>query len=165
MPERSPYAIRITGLTFCASHFITFGRSRCEPIHGHTFRVEIVWTGPLGKHSYVVDFRQLRGILGEILRELDDRLLLPLQNPAVHITVDRTQVQVETGRFTAAVPRSACALLEIENVTAEAIAAYVARRLRAEAASRGLPPPQEIEVWVEEEPGCWAGYRLVNAQN
>ncbi len=159
-PNDDSYAIKITGLAFSASHFITFGRARCEPVHGHTFRMEVVWSGALGKYGYVLDFRQLRNLLIEIVRDLDDRLLLPQRNPFVHLFVDRSHVQVQTGRFTLQMPRSACTLLEVENVTAEALAAYIARRLDEEARARSFPPAKIISVWIEEEPGCWAGYQM-----
>ncbi|MCS7237643.1 MAG: 6-carboxytetrahydropterin synthase [Thermoguttaceae bacterium] len=161
MPSPGLFAIKITGLAFSASHFITFGRTRCEPIHGHTFRVEVIWRGKLGRYGYIVDFRRLRSLAGEILSELNDRVLLPVRNPAIDITLDRTQVRVQCGRSTLELPRSACALIDVDNVTAERLAEFIALQVEKRAAEKGLPSPQEVEVWVEEEPGCLAGYRLM----
>lgn len=160
MSEPGQFAIKLVGLAFSASHFITFGRTRCEPIHGHTFRVEVVWKGRLGKHGYIVDFRQLKSVLTEILAELNDRVLLPLHNPAILVSVERTHVRVQCGRSTLELPRSACAMIDVDNVTAERLAQYIARELAKRAADKNLPPPESVHVWVEEEPGCLAGCEL-----
>jgi 6-pyruvoyltetrahydropterin/6-carboxytetrahydropterin synthase len=153
------YSVYLRGLSFSAAHFITFGRSRCEQLHGHNFRVEVEWTGPLGKHGYVVDFRQLKGAMVEILAELQDRVLLPLQNPHVQVVVDRGVIQVQCGKNSWEFPRQGCALLEVENVTAEGLAAYLARRLKEAMTRRVRVWPESLCVCVEEEPGCWACFR------
>ncbi len=153
------YSVRLRGFSFSAAHFITFGRARCEQLHGHNFRVEVEWTGPLGKHGYVVDFRQLKAAVEEILAELRDRVLLPLQNPAVELVIDRGLVRVQCGKNSWEFPRQGCALLEVENVTAEGLAAYLARRLKEAMAKRVRAVPEGLCVCVEEEPGCWACFR------
>jgi 6-pyruvoyltetrahydropterin/6-carboxytetrahydropterin synthase len=156
------FSIRIAGLSFSAAHFITYGRTRCEPLHGHSFRVEVEWSGPLSKHGYVLDFRRLRSALQEILGGLNDKVLLPLKNPAVLLEVDRSLVRVQCGKSSWELPRTGCALLEVENVTAEHLAAYLARRLLEVTTAHAWSPPESIKVWVEEEPGCWAACELTN---
>ncbi|ACS33870.1 6-pyruvoyl trahydropterin synthase family protein [Thermococcus gammatolerans] len=58
---------------FEAAHSVVV-EGRPEEIHGHTFRLEVVVEGPL-KNGYVMDFIQLRKIVGGIIGKLDHRNL------------------------------------------------------------------------------------------
>ena len=65
---------------FEAAHAVIID-GKPEEVHGHTFRLEVSVEGPL-KNGYVIDFLQLRAIVGEILDKLDHRNLNSLfDNP------------------------------------------------------------------------------------
>ena len=61
----SSYSVTVgkTDLTFAAAHFITFEDGRCEPIHGHNYRVAVRVDGPLNRAGYVCDFVTLRAVV------------------------------------------------------------------------------------------------------
>ncbi|WP_297548018.1 6-carboxytetrahydropterin synthase [Thermococcus sp.] len=54
---------------------------QAEEIHGHTFRLEVAVEGEL-KKDYIMDFLQLRAIVGDVIKKLDHRNLTALfENP------------------------------------------------------------------------------------
>ncbi len=65
---------------FEAAHSVVV-EGRLEELHGHTFRLEVAVEGPI-KGGYVMDFIQLRKIVGGIIGKLDHRNLnLLFENP------------------------------------------------------------------------------------
>jgi len=65
---------------FEAAHAVVIN-GKPEEIHGHTFRLEIAVEGEL-RGGYVIDFLELRRIVGEIIERLDHRNLNDLfENP------------------------------------------------------------------------------------
>ncbi|WP_457751781.1 6-pyruvoyl trahydropterin synthase family protein [Thermococcus sp.] len=65
---------------FEAAHAVIID-GKPEELHGHTFRLEVAVEGEL-KKGYVMDFLELRGIVGEIIERLDHRDLNALfENP------------------------------------------------------------------------------------
>ena len=79
------WRVRVTKdhLVFSAAHFITFNGNICERLHGHNWRVAVELAGPLDENSYVFDFIALRDALQAIVLELDHRVLLPTEHPAI----------------------------------------------------------------------------------
>ena len=148
-------------LVFASAHFITFSGHRCEPLHGHNYRVGVVIEGPLDAESwYVVDFSVLKAVMRRLCDEIDHKMLLPTSNPrlgierlggAVHVAVD--------GKLKYVFPEEDCMLLDIPNTTVEMLARYLAQRLRAELGSAGASQFTAIEMEVEENFGQSATYR------
>src|SRR6187402_2975203 len=88
------YRVRVTKdhLVFSAAHFITFNGNICERLHGHNWRVAVEVAGPLDENSYVFDFIALRDATQKFVSELDHRMLLPTQHPAIHVQADAREV-------------------------------------------------------------------------
>ncbi|MGA2034447.1 MAG: 6-carboxytetrahydropterin synthase [Thermoguttaceae bacterium] len=146
---------------FSAAHFITFA-DRCEPLHGHDFRVVAEVHGPLDENQYVVDFLALREELGKILAGLDHAVLLPTEHPDMSLTVSEREVEVTWADHRWVFPRGDCRLLPLANTTAELLARHIGRQLRASLKERTGRDPQRIIVEVEESPGqraVWAETR------
>lgn len=58
--------------TFAAAHNLRGYRGDCERLHGHNWRVEVlVAAEELDELGMVIDFRELKERLGEVLAELD----------------------------------------------------------------------------------------------
>jgi len=65
---------------FEAAHAVVIN-GKPEELHGHTFRLEVAVEGEL-RGGYVMDFLELRRIVGEIIERLDHRNLNDLlENP------------------------------------------------------------------------------------
>jgi 6-pyruvoyltetrahydropterin/6-carboxytetrahydropterin synthase len=66
--------------TFDSAHFIP-NHERCGKVHGHTYKVEVEVEGEL-KDGMIVDFADLKAILGDIVAKYDHRLINELiENP------------------------------------------------------------------------------------
>jgi 6-pyruvoyltetrahydropterin/6-carboxytetrahydropterin synthase len=59
---------------FAAAHRIVGSGGRCENLHGHNFKVELRVGGEqLGEAGMLMDFTDLKGILREVISDLDHR--------------------------------------------------------------------------------------------
>lgn len=160
------YKVRVTKdyLTFCSAHFISFEGTQCERLHGHNYRVSAEIEAPLNDDFLVFDFIVLKQLLREISNELDHRMLVPLRSKALRIQVSDQEVEISYNTKRWLFPREDCALLEIENTTAELLARWFSERLKSEMArqARSCPSPARlpeiVRVEVEESPGQSATY-------
>ncbi len=61
---------------FAAAHRLRGYEGACERLHGHNYRVVVaVRAGDLGPSGMVVDFKMIKGALGEVIGRLDHRCL------------------------------------------------------------------------------------------
>lgn len=152
LDAEATYSVRLDKerFTFCAAHFITFGKNVCEPLHGHNYRVGADIQGPLGQHQYVVDFIAARDSLTSITRQLDHRVLLPTRHPTIRVVAsgDSVTATFEDRRW--AFPAGDCVLLPIENTTAELLARWIGERLLESLVTNPGVVPDLLEVSVDE---------------
>jgi 6-pyruvoyltetrahydropterin/6-carboxytetrahydropterin synthase len=167
MQDRRTYRVAVSKdyLVFASAHFITFAGHRCEPLHGHNYRVGVALEGALDRESwYVVDFSVVKSILRRLCDEIDHKMLLPSRNPRMSIEHNGTSLHVALdGKAKYVFPVEDCALLEIPNTTVEMLAEYLAGRTLAELAKAGVTSLTMIELEVEESFGQSATYREVLA--
>jgi 6-pyruvoyltetrahydropterin/6-carboxytetrahydropterin synthase len=65
------YELTVAG-SFAAAHRLRGYRGDCEKLHGHNWRVEVcLAAGRLDELGMVVDFREVKAVLGEVLDRLD----------------------------------------------------------------------------------------------
>ena len=145
-------------LVFAAGHFITYGGT-CETLHGHNYRARVEVEGELDENSYVWDFVSLKRMMRSLVDELDHRMLLPLENPALKLSEDGDCVQVMYGERRYVFPRSDVVMLPIPNTTAEMLAFYLAGRLKQELRLKGAAKLRAVAMEVEESFGQSAWYR------
>jgi len=152
------FHIRIANddLVFCAAHFITLEGGACERLHGHTFRVAAEVFGPLDDCQCVVDFLVVRNALKSIAAELDHRVLLPTQHPAIRVSSRPGEVEVTFAARRWVFPPDDCLLLPIANTTTEALAQYVGERLAAAMKSSYGVSPSRVRIEIGEGAGCAA---------
>ena len=60
---------------FDAAHSLPGYLGKCARLHGHTYQVEMVVEGDVGENGFVIDFYQLKNILGAVLQDLDHNCL------------------------------------------------------------------------------------------
>jgi 6-pyruvoyltetrahydropterin/6-carboxytetrahydropterin synthase len=112
--------------------------------------------GPLGEHHLVLDFETLDAVLRTITRELDHKVLLPLESRELSIEQTKESVTVSFRERRWVFPREECVLLPVPGTTAELLARWVSRRLREDIETRWrsrLLPGTAIRVEVREAPG------------
>ena len=148
-------------LVFAAGHFITY-TGKCEALHGHNYRARVEVEGDLDEDSYVWDFVRLKQMMRRLVDELDHRMLLPRDNPALKVTEEGDGVQVLYKERRYLFPRSDVVLLPVPNTTAEMLARYLAGRVKEELQSAGAARLSALAVEVEESFGqsAWCRERM-----
>jgi 6-pyruvoyltetrahydropterin/6-carboxytetrahydropterin synthase len=143
-------------LVFSAGHFITLGGGRCERLHGHTYRVAAEVSGPLDADQCIVDFVALRNALKAVIAELDHRMLLPTEHPAIRVSSQAGEIEVVFAERRWVFPADDCLLLPVANTTTEMLAQYVGERLLAALGSLGGNAPSRVRIEVGEGDGAAA---------
>ena len=152
------YCVRLKkeSLIFSAAHFITFAGNICERLHGHNYRVFAEVYGPLDENEYVIDFIALRDALQAITQELDHRMLLPKSHPTINVQADEKEVLVTFEDRRWVFPLDDCAILPMNNTTAERLAEYISARLMSALKAQGITNIQKLVLGVDENEGQWA---------
>ena len=152
------YCVRLKkeSLIFSAAHFITFAGNICERLHGHNYRVFAEVYGPLDENEYVIDFIALRDALQAITQELDHRMLLPKSHPTINVQADEKEVLVTFEDRRWVFPLDDCAILPMNNTTAERLAEYISERLMSALNAQGITNIQKLVLGVDENEGQWA---------
>ena len=66
---------------FSSAHNLRGYRGKCEDLHGHNWRVEVTARAEdLNGTGMVVDFKELKGVLDEIIGDLDHKYLNELEH-------------------------------------------------------------------------------------
>ncbi|HDN83401.1 MAG TPA: 6-carboxytetrahydropterin synthase QueD [Candidatus Altiarchaeales archaeon] len=61
---------------FDAAHQLKDYKGKCENLHGHTYKLEVVVSGDISSEGMVLDFSKLKDIVNrEIIEELDHKNL------------------------------------------------------------------------------------------
>jgi len=158
MAER--FTVRVTKdyLVFCSGHFITYHGDECERLHGHNYRVAAEVEAPLDVNHYVFDFIALKNIMRALTDELDHFMLVPTRSELITVKSEGDTVRLRFRDKEWVFPKADCALLPIENTTAELLARYLATRLRDELKAKYQFVPDVVRMEVEESFGQVARY-------
>jgi 6-pyruvoyltetrahydropterin/6-carboxytetrahydropterin synthase len=148
-------------LVFASAHFITFRGHQCESLHGHNYRVGVAVEGAVDSEClFVLDFSVLKQITRRLVDEIDHKVILPRLNSKLSFREDGDRIAVDYfGKPTYVFPRTDCALLDIQNSTAEMLAQYLGTRVRNELTSSGYTHLTLLELEVEENYGQSATFR------
>ena len=69
------YKIKIVS-SFSAAHNLRNYRGKCEALHGHNYKVEVVLKGSsLDEDGLLIDFKDIKNSLKKVLDELDHKYL------------------------------------------------------------------------------------------
>ena len=148
-------------LVFASAHFITFRGHQCESLHGHNYRVGVAVEGTVDSEClFVLDFSVLKQITRRLVDEIDHKVILPRLNSKLSFREEGDRIAVDYfGKPTYVFPRTDCALLDIQNSTAEMLAQYLGTRMRDELTSSGYTHLTLLELEVEENYGQSATFR------
>ena len=148
-------------LVFASAHFITFRGHQCETLHGHNYRVGVAVEGSVDAEAFfVLDFSILKQLTRGFVDEIDHKVLLPTQNPKLSYHEDGDRVRVDYfGQPTYVFPKRDCAMLPIQNSTAEMLAQYLGTQVRDALSRAGHNHLSLLELEVEENYGQSATYR------
>jgi len=117
---------------FAAAHFLLNYEGPCAQLHGHTWQVEVVFKGhELDRKGMLVDFKELKSGVKEVIEELDHQNLN---------TLEPFKQNSES------------------NPTAENLARYIFNRLKTKF-NNSLQGAKIAAVRVGESPEASAAYR------
>ena len=152
-------------LVFASAHFITFRGHQCETLHGHNYRVGVAVEGALDDEAFFVrDFSVRKQVARRHVDAIDHKVLLPTENPKLSYHEEGDRIRVDYfGEPAYVFPRRDCALLPIQNSTAEMLAQYLGTRVRDELKRLEHTHVTLLELEVEENYGQSAVYREVLA--
>jgi len=126
------YSIKIESY-FSSAHFLRGYKGKCEELHGHNWKVEVtVEAKKLDKAGMILDFKDLKMKLNEILEKLDHKCLNKIP-------------------YFSAAGGSASGGKKV-NPTSENIAQYIYKNLKSE-----VPNLKLITVW-ENHNSCASYY-------
>ena len=142
-------------LKFSAAHFLIFQDGSAERLHGHNYKVFIDLENELDQHGLVLNFREVKPLVRELVDELDEHLLIPGQHPVLtyrDLGAGSTEIRYQERRYL--VPTAEVLVLPISNTSAENLAAWLADSLLIRLGDKypGLVPAL-LRVGVEETPG------------
>jgi 6-pyruvoyltetrahydropterin/6-carboxytetrahydropterin synthase len=142
-------------LKFSAAHFLIFPDGSAERLHGHNYRVYLEVEGALTRHGLVLDFKRVKPVVRELLDALDEHWLLPGEHEELRASARADGVvEVRYRERYYAAPREDVIVLPINNTSAENLATWVGRELRARLRAR-FPDAdlRAMRVAVEETAG------------
>jgi len=114
--------------TFCAAH-TGLHADGFEPLHGHTFSVELRLAGQVDAAGMVTDFGPVKAALREAIKPLRRRTLVATRAAAAPVETGDDGVRFGFGGKRYELPAEDVALLPLVNTTTEAIAAYLLDQL------------------------------------
>ncbi len=142
-------------LKFSAAHFLIFPDGTAERLHGHNYKVYVTVESALDAHGLVVNFKEIKPLVRQLVDELDEHLLIPGQHPELRATpVDGGALEIRYRERRYLIPAEEVIVLPIGNSSAENLAAWVGREIVRRMAQRwpGMRPAR-LTVAVEETPG------------
>ena len=125
-------------LRFSAAHMIPEHES-CGFIHGHSYIIDVTVDGERsGKFGFVADFKEVKGIVRELCKYLDHKLLIPLNNEFIKFnSIDDVDVKFTIENKNYSLPVDDCVLLDLFSTTAEELAEYFTEKLFAKLIDNG----------------------------
>ena len=89
--------LKISGdkLTLASAHML-IKHDKCARLHGHNYEIEVEVEGDLDDNNMLIDFGPFKAHVGEMVKELDHRILLPKNNSDLDITETEKQITVNT---------------------------------------------------------------------
>ena len=70
---------------FSSAHFLIFPDGTRERLHGHNYRVYVEVDAGLGEHGLVIDFKQIKPIVRDLVDSLDEYWLVPGEHQVLRV--------------------------------------------------------------------------------
>jgi len=102
------FKAKVTG-SFAAAHSLRGYQGDCEKLHGHNYKVEVtVAAEELDEIGILIDFREMKTILKQIMEELDHCYLNELETFSVENASAENLARYIYKRFSAQLPAKVC---------------------------------------------------------
>ena len=132
-----------------------------ERLHGHNYTIAIAIEVDRIDLPAMLPFSPIKVALGELCTAWKEHVLIATNNPHLVLVRDDSELELTLCGERYVFPRGDVLLLPIDNVSVEALAAYIAELLRDRlAADLSGSHVRGLEVTVEESPGQGASCML-----
>lgn len=149
-------------LKFSAAHFLIFPDGSAERLHGHNYRVFVEVDARLSRFGLVLDFKEVKPVIRQLVDSLDEHWILPGEHPTLQIErLPDGAYEVRYRERVYRAPAEDVIVLPINNTSAENFATWIGRELVRRLAERFSDVHVRLlTVKVEETPGQRGIYRL-----
>lgn len=145
---------------FSCAHMTVFPDGTKERLHGHNYTIAIAIEVARIELAAMIPFASIKAAIGELCRGWKEHVLLAEENPHLVIVHDSHELEIMLCGERYVFPRGDVLLLPLDNISVEALAAYVAALLRAQLLVLDAPHARSLEVTIEESPGQGASCTL-----
>ena len=145
---------------FSCAHMTVFPDGTKERLHGHNYTIAIAIEVARIELAAMIPFASIKAAIGELCRGWKEHVLLAEENPHLVIVHDSHELEITLCGERYVFPRGDVLLLPLDNISVEALAAYVAALLRAQLLVLDAPHARSLEVTIEESPGQGASCTL-----
>lgn len=144
-----------SNIRFSSAHIIP-EYEKCGRLHGHTYAVQVKIGGKPDNKGIIMDFSIVKGILKEIVNELDHKVLIPEKSNAAEIEKENDNIKITFLGKKYIIPANDCIFLPINSTSAENLAEFILDNLIEKIS---LPKNIEsLEIGVDE--GYGQGARI-----
>ena len=133
MPPMESWSIELEKeyFKFSAAHVLIFPDGSAERLHGHNYRVFIEIDATLSEHGLVIDFKEIKPVVRELLDSLDERFLIPGEHPVLtHSDRGDGVVEIRYGDRYYAAPLEDVLVMPMNNTSSENLATWIGREVR-----------------------------------
>jgi len=135
-----------SNICFSSAHIIP-EYEKCGRLHGHSYAVHVKVVGEPDDKGIILDFSLLKGVLREVINELDHKVLIPEKSGIIIEKKDDSISVTALGKHYT-FPLGDCALLSIQSTSAENLAQYILEQVIKKIS---LPKHvKSIEIGVDE---------------
>jgi 6-pyruvoyltetrahydropterin/6-carboxytetrahydropterin synthase len=138
---------------FSCAHMTVFPDGSKERLHGHNYTIALTLEVARVDLAAMVPFSPIKAVLGELCGTWKEHVLLATENQHFALIRDDSELEFTLCGERYVLPRRDALLLPIDNVSVEALAAYVATVMRDRVAAIAGPDALAFEVTIEESPG------------
>jgi 6-pyruvoyltetrahydropterin/6-carboxytetrahydropterin synthase len=143
---------------FSCAHMTVLPDGTKERLHGHNYTIAVEVEVARVDLAHMLPFSPIKELLAELCARWKEHLLLAEQNPFFEIVRDDPrELEFKLCGERYVVPRKDALLLPIDNISVEALAAYVAGEIKDRLSH---PEAKRLVVTIEESPGQGARCEL-----
>jgi 6-pyruvoyltetrahydropterin/6-carboxytetrahydropterin synthase len=147
-------------MKFSAGHFTIFSATRRERLHGHNFRISGRFDCYMGDDGLTFDYGVYKRVLTGLCRDWNEYFLLPQNSPHLRFEEDDNYLYALFNGERIPFLRADVLVLPVANVTVEALAELMVRRLDDALRPGDRPLITTLTVSVFSGPGQSASSTL-----
>ena len=139
---------------FSSAHLTVFPDGSKEALHGHNFQVELALGPRSGKWDDMVSFATYKDIVKELIRALDEKVLIAEDCPLFK----RESAPSGSVQFTICgkrylLPSDEVVFLPVDNISSERLAEYLLKLFSGALGTSGLSKLESIVLRVDQSDG------------